>query len=426
VPAATVAQRVVRAKKKVRDAGIPFAVPTATELPARLPAVLAVVGLVYTEGHAATEGPELVRADLCDSALRLAGLLHRLLPHEPEVPALRSLLLVTDARRDARLDATERLVRLADSDRTRWRHADLDLGVDLATEALMRSGRAPGPWTLQAAIAVANAAPVPDRSVIAALYDRPAVVHPSRAVLANRAAATALAAGPRAGLAALGDLEGGHLVHALRAELLAGLGRGDDAAEAFRAAVGSARNEVERRHLADRAAVLGLPPLTGAAGTPGWRGRALRLLQVQESHFAARRGHERGFPERPGSVEQALCCGWVDSKPKALDAKRTMLWFAPRKPRSSWSRPNKLRIERLAAAGLMAPAGTALVEAAKVDGPWTFLDAVEDLVVPDDLGAALDAHPPALERWDAFPRSVRRGILEWIVQANTRRPGRSA
>lgn len=121
------------------------------------------VGLVYTEGHAATEGPELVRADLCDSALRLAGLLHRLLPHEPEVSALRSLLLVTDARRDARPDATGRLVRLADSDRTRWRHADLDLGVDLATEALMRSGRAPGPRTLQAAIAVANAAPVPDR-----------------------------------------------------------------------------------------------------------------------------------------------------------------------------------------------------------------------------------------------------------------------
>jgi len=263
VPAATVAQRVVRAKKKVRDAGIPFAVPTATELPARLPAVLAVVGLVYTEGHAATEGPELVRADLCDSALRLAGLLHRLLPHEPEVSALRSLLLVTDARRDARLDATGRLVRLADSDRTRWRHADLDLGVDLATESLMRSGRAPGPWTLQAAIAVANAAPVPDRSVIAALYDRLAVVHPSRAVLANRAAATALAAGPRAGLAALGDLQGGHLVHALRAELLAELGRGDDAAEAFRAAISSARNEVERRHLAERAAMLGLPPLTG-------------------------------------------------------------------------------------------------------------------------------------------------------------------
>lgn len=116
-------------------------------------------------------------------------------------------------------------------------------------------------------------------------------------------------------------------------------------------------------------------------------------------------------------MERALCFGWVDSKPKALDAERTMLWFAPRKPRSGWSRPNKLRIERLAAAGLMAPAGTALVEAATVDGSWTLLDAVEDPVVPDDLGAAIAAHPPALERWDAFRRSVRRGILEWIVQA---------
>lgn len=117
------------------------------------------------------------------------------------------------------------------------------------------------------------------------------------------------------------------------------------------------------------------------------------------------------------SVEQALCFGWVDSRPKALDAERTMLWFAPRKARSGWSRPNKQRVERLRAAGLMTPAGTAVVEAAKADGSWTRLDAVEDLIVPDDLGAALDAHPPAREHWDAFPRSVRRGILEWIVQA---------
>ncbi len=116
-------------------------------------------------------------------------------------------------------------------------------------------------------------------------------------------------------------------------------------------------------------------------------------------------------------VEQALCFGWVDSKGRALDAERTMLWYAPRKTRSGWSRPNKQRVERLLAAGLMAPAGLAVIEAAKADGSWTLLDDVEDLVVPDDLGAALDADPPARENWHAFPRSVQRGILEWIVQA---------
>jgi uncharacterized protein YdeI (YjbR/CyaY-like superfamily) len=120
------------------------------------------------------------------------------------------------------------------------------------------------------------------------------------------------------------------------------------------------------------------------------------------------------------SVEQALCFGWVDSKGRALDAERTMLWFAPRRARSGWSRPNKVRVEKLLAAGLMEPAGLAAVEAARANGAWTMLDDVEDLLVPDDLAAALAAHPPAAERWDAFPRSVKRGILEWIVQA--RRP----
>jgi uncharacterized protein YdeI (YjbR/CyaY-like superfamily) len=120
------------------------------------------------------------------------------------------------------------------------------------------------------------------------------------------------------------------------------------------------------------------------------------------------------------SVEQALCFGWVDSKGRRLDAERTMLWFAPRKARSGWSRPNKQRVERLLAAGLMAPAGLAVVDVAKANGSWTLLDAVEDLAVPDDLAAALDAAPLARAHWDAFPRSVRRGILEWIVHA--RRP----
>lgn len=120
------------------------------------------------------------------------------------------------------------------------------------------------------------------------------------------------------------------------------------------------------------------------------------------------------------AVEEALCFGWVDSKPGKLDAERSVLWFAPRKPGSRWSGPNKERVARLVAAGLMAPAGLAKVEAARRDGSWAALDAVEALEVPPDLAAALAARPPAADHFAAFPRSVRRGILEWIVAA--RRP----
>ena len=123
-------------------------------------------------------------------------------------------------------------------------------------------------------------------------------------------------------------------------------------------------------------------------------------------------------------VEQALCFGWIDSTGRALDAGRTMVWFTPRKARSGWSRLNKQRIERLGAAGEMAPAGLALVEAAKADGSWTLLDAVEDLTVPPDLEAAFAAAPPAGANWDAFPRSAKRAMLLWIVQA--RRPATRA
>ena len=117
------------------------------------------------------------------------------------------------------------------------------------------------------------------------------------------------------------------------------------------------------------------------------------------------------------AVEEALCFGWIDSKPKKLDEARTMLWFAPRKPRTGWSRPNKQRVERLLKRGLMHAAGLAKIEQAKADGSWTSLDAIEALQLPDDLRAALRSHPPAHEHFDAFPRSVKRGILEWIHTA---------
>jgi uncharacterized protein YdeI (YjbR/CyaY-like superfamily) len=116
-------------------------------------------------------------------------------------------------------------------------------------------------------------------------------------------------------------------------------------------------------------------------------------------------------------VEEALCFGWIDSRPRKLDEQRTMLWFSPRKAKSAWSRPNKERVERLVAAGLMTPAGQAKIDAAKRDGLWTKLDAVEDLCVSDDLARALAEHTLAAEFFNAFPRSAKRGILEWIVQA---------
>jgi uncharacterized protein YdeI (YjbR/CyaY-like superfamily) len=117
------------------------------------------------------------------------------------------------------------------------------------------------------------------------------------------------------------------------------------------------------------------------------------------------------------AVEEALCFGWVDSKPRRLDADRSALWFSPRRRGSAWSRPNKERVARMEAAGLMTDAGRSAVEAAKADGTWILLDTVEDIIVPDDLAAAFDARPGSRARFDAFPRSARRGILEWIVQA---------
>ena len=120
------------------------------------------------------------------------------------------------------------------------------------------------------------------------------------------------------------------------------------------------------------------------------------------------------------AVEEAICFGWVDSLPRKLDEERAMFYFAPRKPRSGWSRVNKERVERMVAAGKMAPAGLDKIEQAKADGSWSKLDDIENLVIPDDLGAAFDAHSPAGEYFEAFPRSIKRGILEWI--ANAKRP----
>jgi uncharacterized protein YdeI (YjbR/CyaY-like superfamily) len=123
--------------------------------------------------------------------------------------------------------------------------------------------------------------------------------------------------------------------------------------------------------------------------------------------------------EYDDAVDEALCFGWIDSKPNKLDAERTLLWFAPRRPGTGWSRPNKLRVERVLEAGLMAEAGLRKVDQAKSDGSWEKLDAIEDLIIPDDLAQALDSYPEATHNFNAFPRSAKRGILEWVSTAKT-------
>lgn len=152
---------------------------------------------------------------------------------------------------------------------------------------------------------------------------------------------------------------------------------------------------------------------------PGWRGWLVEHAATSPGCWAVtwRKGSGRPVVAYGDLVEQALCVGWVDSRPRKVDAERTALLFTPRKAGSGWSRPNKERVARLREAGLLLPAGEAVIAAAVADGSWTKLDEVEDLVEPPSLAQALDAEPAARAHWDAFPRSAKRGILEWIVQA---------
>jgi len=262
VPEATMAQRLVRAKKKIRNAGIPYRVPPAHLLPERTTGVLGVVYLLFNEGYAATAGSDLVRTNLCAEAIRLARVLARLMPDEPEVLGLLALLLLHDARRDTRVDTDGELVTLEDQDRTAWDRSEIDEGAALLETALRR-GR-PGPYQIQAAIAAchttAPTAADTDWADIAALYGELQRFVPSAVVRLNRAVAIGMAQHPDAGLELVAELERSgeladyHLLPATRADLLRRSGRTAEAAGAYGRALELVENDAERRFLERRLA----------------------------------------------------------------------------------------------------------------------------------------------------------------------------
>jgi RNA polymerase sigma-70 factor (ECF subfamily) len=261
VPSTTMAQRLVRAKRKIRDAGIPYMVPETKDLAARLDAVLTVIYLVFNEGYAATRGGPLVRTDLCAEAIRLGRLVGSLMGPRPpaEVTALVALMLLHDARRDARINDAGDLVILEEQDRSRWNQAQIAEALPLVNEAL-RSG--PSPFALQAAIAAvhcqATRAEDTDWPQIVRLYDLLERVQPSPIVSLNRAVAVAMAESPQTGLAlvdaiaATNDLDNYHLLHAVRADLLRRMGSQPEAAKSYERALALVTNDSERRFLERR------------------------------------------------------------------------------------------------------------------------------------------------------------------------------
>jgi RNA polymerase sigma-70 factor (ECF subfamily) len=256
VPEATMAQRLVRGKGKIRDARIPYRVPVPAELPVRLPSVLAVVYLIFNEGYRATSGDSLVRDDLCNEAIRLGRLLRDLMPNEPEVTGLLALMLLTDSRRATRTTAGGDLVLLADQDRARWDHGLVAEGQALVRQCL-RIGR-PGPYQIQAAINAvhsdADTASDTDWKQILALYDQLMAIAPTPVVALNRSFAVAEVHGADAALALVDNLrlDGFPVYHAIRADLLRRMGRTAEAVQEYTKAMANNENATERAYLERR------------------------------------------------------------------------------------------------------------------------------------------------------------------------------
>ena len=261
VPTTTMAQRLVRAKRKIRDAGIPFSVPDTSQMPERLDGVLTAIYLIFTEGYAPTRGESLVRIDLCAEAIRLGRLVRTLLEPKPpaEATALVALMLLHDSRREARLDEDNNLVVLEEQDRTLWNRPQINEALVFVEEALRGE---PGPFALEAAIAAEHckAARPEDTNwaQIVALYDTLEELMPSPIVSLNRAVAIAMSKGPQPALelidelAATGELDEYHLLHAARADMLRRLGANEEAAESYKTALNLASNDSERRFLERR------------------------------------------------------------------------------------------------------------------------------------------------------------------------------
>jgi RNA polymerase sigma-70 factor (ECF subfamily) len=256
------AQRLVRAKRKIALAGIPYEVPADHDLPDRLRSVLSALYLIFNEGYLAASGDRLVREDLCAEAIRLARVLADLMPDEAEAIALLALMLLHDSRRAARVDDAGGIVLLEDQDRARWDRAQIAEGDALVSRAL-RLRHVPGPWTIEAAIAREHTRDGTDWRRIVSLYDTLLRAHPSPVIELNRAVAVAMADGPEAGLSLIddlvrrGELTDYHLLHAAAADLLRRADRPEDAARAYRHAIGLATNGAEREFLERKLAEVG-------------------------------------------------------------------------------------------------------------------------------------------------------------------------